>query len=803
METSSFSSESTTNMTRCTEEERNALLEFKQGLGVADTRDILFSWKKEEEDCCNWEGVGCDNRTGHVTHLLLSSLLTSYSPYIANLAWYLDLSYNFFDFPIPKFFGSLNRLRYLDLSHSGFTGVIPQELGNLSKLQHLDLSSYSYYTTGYNFILKGGENFNWLSNLSSLTDLHLSGVKIDPPSIWASFIQKIPSLSVMRLSRCNLSAPSSTLSNFSSSISTLHLRGNHINSSIFKWLSHLSGSLVDLDLGMNGLEGRIPESFGHMTALTHLYLDENHLTGVLSILSTLQVADFSYNNFTGNLDDLLSGPLPLLQKLLISRNKLTGSLPDITQHPSLRELALNSNHLNGYLPTVFKHHSALQVLDLSNNHLRGSLPDFTGFAYLELLYLHNNEFSGSLPEFTGCSSLQELRLGENRLTEWKTQSTGLLPRLKDLDLSRNSIHSTISELHLSNLSSLKLLRTSFNSLTFEFSSGWLPPFQLQEISLASCNLGPNFPIWIRNQRNIDHLDLSNNQISDTIPLWFWNVSSSMMLLNLSSNKIRDTIASSDFANVPAAVAPSPISTLPPASGPTITPASAPATTSYIYVDNVLARWKGQEFEYGRNFAYLKMIDLSTNELTGEIPTGITRLLELKGLNLSGNKFIGRVPLEIGQLKGLECLDLSKNRFSGEIPPSMSGLYFLAYLDVSDNNFSGGIPSGTQLQGFNISTYEGNTGLCGKPLKNSCPGDEPPDHIRPSSGEVEVDGEDSEYKRWLYISAALGFSTTFWGFIGSLVINRRWRHAYFLFLYKLKERIYVATAVHIARLQRKA
>ncbi|KAK1364380.1 hypothetical protein POM88_039941 [Heracleum sosnowskyi] len=131
----------------------------------------------------------------------------------------------------------------------------------------------------------------------------------------------------------------------------------------------------------------------------------------------------------------------------------------------------------------------------------------------------------------------------------------------------------------------------------------------------------------------------------------------------------------------------------------------------------------QEFEYGRNFAYLKMIDLSSNELTGEIPTAIIRLLELKGLNLSGNRLHGNVPSAIGQLKGLECLDLSTNNFSG----------------------------------FNISTNEGNKGLCGKPLSNNCPGDEAGHHNQPSSGMYE---DDSVYERWLYISAVLGFGTTF-------------------------------------------
>ena len=56
----------------CIERERQALLKFKDGI-IHDS-GLLSTWGSEEEkrDCCKWRGVGCNNRTGHVTHLDLS-----------------------------------------------------------------------------------------------------------------------------------------------------------------------------------------------------------------------------------------------------------------------------------------------------------------------------------------------------------------------------------------------------------------------------------------------------------------------------------------------------------------------------------------------------------------------------------------------------------------------------------------------------------------------------------------------------------------------------------------------------------
>ncbi|KAK4391142.1 Receptor-like protein EIX2 [Sesamum angolense] len=198
-----------------------------------------------------------------------------------------------------------------------------------------------------------------------------------------------------------------------------------------------------------------------------------------------------------------------------------------------------------------------------------------------------------------------------------------------------------------------------------------------------------------------------------------------------------------------------------------TPNMIPQTEFIVMrCENAFVYWKGQDKEYNKTLRLLKLIDLSSNRLVGNIPKQLSLLRGLVSLNLSRNHLTGNIDSEIGQMNVLESLDLSRNQLSGEIPVGLAELSFLAFLDLSFNNLSGNIPSGTQLQGFNASVYAGNNGLCGPPLAACLPPD------GPSSA------NDSKFDAGFYISTLLGFVLGFWGFIVSLVLKNSWRKAYF-------------------------
>ncbi|WCJ37365.1 hypothetical protein M5689_018511 [Euphorbia peplus] len=186
--------------------------------------------------------------------------------------------------------------------------------------------------------------------------------------------------------------------------------------------------------------------------------------------------------------------------------------------------------------------------------------------------------------------------------------------------------------------------------------------------------------------------------------------------------------------------------------------------------------KGRIAKYDSILEYVKIIDLSSNNLSGYIPGKITRLSTLQSLNLSNNFLSGIIPEDIGVMTGLEVLDVSQNRLTGRIPVSMQNLTFLSMLNVSYKNLSGRIPGGTQFQTFPNSSFIGNDGLQGPPpIDNWSRNGNPP-------ASVKNGNENGDEVNWeLYVSIAVGFILGFWSTLLPLVLNRRWRHVYYHFI----------------------
>ncbi|XP_059659597.1 receptor-like protein EIX1 [Cornus florida] len=672
--TTEFACNGDANLTHCLESNREALIEFRNGL--KDPENRLSSW--HGSNCCQWWGIRCDNRTGAVAVIDLHhpnyateeyryefwNLSGEIRPSLLKLEslTYLDLSYTTFqDIPIPEFFGSLKNLRYLNLSYAGFSGIIPPNLGNLSSLKYLDVSS--------EFSSLSVDNLQWMTGLVSLKHLEMNRVTLSlVGSSWIEVLNKFPFLTELHLSQCSLSGSISSLRSVNfTSLEVIDLNFNSFNSKFPDWLANLT-SLVHVGMSRSALHGRIPLG--------------------LSELPSLRYLDLGFNDLSASCFQLFRGSWRKIEVLNFATNQLHRKLPSsIGNITFLTDIDLHVNNVDGGIPSSIGRLCNLKYFDFSYNNLTGSLPELlegTGDCVSKsLLYLKlsNNRLIGKLPEWLGhLENLVELELGDNLLGGPIPASLGKLSELSILDVSSNHLTGTISEVHFAKLRKLKSLYFSSNSLILNVSSNWVPPFKVTELDMSSCHLGPSFPTWLESQRELVFLDLSNASISGAIPAWFWDITSSMLALNVSRNQLRGQL-------------PNPLNVISYFSDFSFNLFEGPIPHSIVQIG--LLDLSNNQFSgpipQNITISGLIFLSISNNQLTGQIPSTIGEMHDLVIINLSWNNLTGSIPSSIGNCSSLEALDLGHNSLSGVIPNSLGQLKQIQSLHLNDNMLSGEVP----------------------------------------------------------------------------------------------------------------
>jgi len=124
--------------------------------------------------------------------------------------------------------------------------------------------------------------------------------------------------------------------------------------------------------------------------------------------------------------------------------------------------------------------------------------------------------------------------------------------------------------------------------------------------------------------------------------------------------------------------------------------------------------KGQFPRGLENCSSLTGLDLSVNELSGSIPSDISRIPKfVTSVDLSSNKFTGEIPIALANCTYLNTLKLSQNMLSGEIPKLLGTLPRIKTIDFSNNQLYGQVPL---FKGGVDVNYANNRRLCGWSLR---------------------------------------------------------------------------------------
>ncbi|KAI3845758.1 hypothetical protein MKW92_027839 [Papaver armeniacum] len=276
------------------------------------------------------------------------------------------------------------------------------------------------------------------------------------------------------------------------------------------------------------------------TNLVTLDLAVNRFTGPLASsigkLSKLEILRIHTNSFSGPIP---SGILKLTQlfSLELGRNKFSGVIPSgLSKLSFLQGLSLPENALEGEIPTEIFELKNLAELKLQKNRFSGPIPDmFSKLEKLTYLDLHGNNFQGSIPR--SLRSLNRLslqiflNLSSNFLSRVIPKELGELEMVQAIDLSSNNLLQK----------SLLLLDISGNTITGQIPNKIFPQmYSLLILNLSSNRLNGMLEEKFANMKHISTLDLSVNNFTGKIPESFTNLST-LKQLNLSFNQFEGPV----------------------------------------------------------------------------------------------------------------------------------------------------------------------------------------------------------------------------------------------------------------------
>ncbi|KAL9659976.1 hypothetical protein QQ045_024786 [Rhodiola kirilowii] len=504
-------------------------------------------------------------------------------------------------------------------------------------------------------------------------------------------------------------------------LTTLNLAQNLLDTTIPPAFSKLE-NLIHLNLGASGFNGQIPIEISKLTRLVTLDISSffffgckvdnpnlRMLVGNMSNLVELHLREVDLSS-QSDWSQVLSSSLHHLQVLDLASSGISDPIdPSLQNLKSLSIVDLSGNMFRGPFPNLFSNLRNLTSLNLAESGVSGKVSEKI-FQLPKLRFLdvsENYQLQGGFPRKIKDSSLETLVLKST--TFWKTipDSIGQLKMLTRLDISQSHLVGPIPK-SLSQLTNLVFVYMPSNTLT-----GSVPSLSqaknLRELDLSYNELtGSLLSTDWKQLTRLESILIRGNSLSGSIPASLFGIPS-LKKASLTDNHF--TGFTKESLHLTSLGQLKDLSSLY-LSRSNLVIEMGTGIVSFPHLDSLgLASCGLKEIpSFLKNHPVIENVDLSENQIRGQIPSWIWEIDTLTSLNLSHNHL--ESIQKTNYSSGVRFVDLSANLLHGELPHlpyagsfRLSQNHFnstlssiirsigtgMTFLDISINNLHGSIP----------------------------------------------------------------------------------------------------------------